>query len=186
MDENAAAGPAHRAGLARLGWYQGGVYVITDELGIPVYPEWYPDEFGRLLQITLHDSRHTTLTLMEHAGVPISIVSMWAGHYDAAATQTTYVQVRPEDLRRGTAAPARLFGAPMAHEDHARRAVLAALGIAARAEVKVRSFASRPPTRSMNCSGHHESVFGSSDDQCKIRTGWVTWARSEGLEPPTF
>jgi len=39
------------------------------------------DEFGRLLRraglrrITLHDSRHTTLTLMEHAGVPISIIS---------------------------------------------------------------------------------------------------------------
>jgi len=31
-----------------------------------------------------------------------------------------------------------LFGAPIAHEDHARRAVLAALGIAERAEVKVR------------------------------------------------
>jgi class 3 adenylate cyclase/tetratricopeptide (TPR) repeat protein len=31
-----------------------------------------------------------------------------------------------------------LFGAPIAHEDHARRAVLTALGIAARAEVKVR------------------------------------------------
>jgi len=31
-----------------------------------------------------------------------------------------------------------LFGAPIGHEDHARRAVLAALGIAARAEVKVR------------------------------------------------
>jgi class 3 adenylate cyclase/tetratricopeptide (TPR) repeat protein len=31
-----------------------------------------------------------------------------------------------------------LFGAPIAHEDHARRAVLAALGIAGRAEVKVR------------------------------------------------
>ena len=31
-----------------------------------------------------------------------------------------------------------LFGAPIAHEDHARRAVLAALGIVARAEVKVR------------------------------------------------
>jgi class 3 adenylate cyclase len=31
-----------------------------------------------------------------------------------------------------------LFGAPIAHEDHARRAVLAALGIAARSEVKVR------------------------------------------------
>jgi class 3 adenylate cyclase/tetratricopeptide (TPR) repeat protein len=31
-----------------------------------------------------------------------------------------------------------LFGAPIAHEDHARRAVLAALGIGARAEVKIR------------------------------------------------
>jgi integrase len=42
-----------------------------------------PDEFGRLLRraalrrITLHDSRHTTLTLMEHAGVPFSIISKW-------------------------------------------------------------------------------------------------------------
>ena len=31
-----------------------------------------------------------------------------------------------------------LFGAPIAHEDHARRAVLAALGIIARSEVKIR------------------------------------------------
>jgi class 3 adenylate cyclase/tetratricopeptide (TPR) repeat protein len=31
-----------------------------------------------------------------------------------------------------------LFGAPIAHEDHARRAVLAALGIAAHSEVKIR------------------------------------------------
>ena len=31
-----------------------------------------------------------------------------------------------------------LFGAPVAHEDHARRAVLAALGIATQAEVKIR------------------------------------------------
>jgi class 3 adenylate cyclase/tetratricopeptide (TPR) repeat protein len=31
-----------------------------------------------------------------------------------------------------------LFGAPIAHEDHARRAVLAALGIAGQAEVKIR------------------------------------------------
>src|SRR6516165_6371023 len=31
-----------------------------------------------------------------------------------------------------------LFGAPIAHEDHARRAVLSAVGIAARAEVKIR------------------------------------------------
>jgi hypothetical protein len=56
-----------------------------------------------LRRITLHDSRHTTLTLMEHEGVPISIVSKWAGHYDAAFTQRTYVLSRPRndpDLRR--------------------------------------------------------------------------------------
>jgi integrase len=68
LEESAAAGQTYRAGLARLDWYQGGEYVITDQLGIPVHPEWYSDEFGRLLRraglrrITLHDSRHTTLT----------------------------------------------------------------------------------------------------------------------------
>lgn len=31
-----------------------------------------------------------------------------------------------------------LFGAPLAHEDHARRAILAALGIAGRSPVEVR------------------------------------------------
>ena len=48
--------------------------MVTDEAGTPVHPEWYSDEFDRLLRraglrrITLQDSRHTTLTLMEHAG----------------------------------------------------------------------------------------------------------------------
>jgi integrase len=76
--------------------------------------EWYSDEFGRLLKraalprITLHDSRHTTLTLMEHAGVPISIVSKWAGHYDSAFTQKTYVHASDNDLRQGRAALARI------------------------------------------------------------------------------
>lgn len=37
---------------------QGGEHVITDELGTLVHLEWYSDEFGRLLQITLYDSRH--------------------------------------------------------------------------------------------------------------------------------
>ncbi len=48
-----------------------------------------------------HDSRHTTLTLIEHAGVPISIISKWAGHYDAAFTQRTYVHATDEDLDQG-------------------------------------------------------------------------------------
>jgi hypothetical protein len=49
LDESAAAGAAYRSGLAGLDWYQGGEYVITDEAGTPVHPEWYSDEFGRLL-----------------------------------------------------------------------------------------------------------------------------------------
>ena len=114
LDESTAAGTAYRPGLAGLDWYQGGEYVITDEAGTPVHPEWYSDEFGRLLRraglrrITLHDSRHTTLTLMEHAGVPISIISKWAGHYDSAFTQKTYVHASDEDLQRGQAALARI------------------------------------------------------------------------------
>jgi integrase len=114
LDESAIAGAAYRSGLAGLDWYQGGEYVVTDEVGTPVHPEWYSDEFGRLLRrvglrrITLHDSRHTTLTLMEHAGVPISIVSKWAGHYDSAFTQKTYVHASDEDLQRGSAALAKI------------------------------------------------------------------------------
>jgi integrase len=114
LDESATSGAAYRSALTGLDWYQGGEYVITDEAGTPVHPEWYSDEFGRLLKrawlrrITLHDSRHTTLTLMEHAGVPISIVSKWAGHYDSAFTQKTYVHATGDDLHQGRAALAKI------------------------------------------------------------------------------
>jgi integrase len=114
LGESGEAGTAYQAGLDVLDWYQGGEYVITNELGIPVHPEWYSDEFGRLLKraglrrITLHDSRHTTLTLMEHAGVPISIISKWAGHYDSAFTQKTYVHASDDDLHQGRAALAKI------------------------------------------------------------------------------
>jgi integrase len=48
------------------------------------------------------------LTLTEHAGVPISIVSKWAGHYDPAFTQRTYVHASAEDLEQGRKALARI------------------------------------------------------------------------------
>jgi integrase len=114
MEESAAAGTAYQSGLAVLDWYSGGAYVVTDEVGTPVHREWYSDEFGRLLKraglrrITLHDSRHTTLTLMENAGVPISIISKWAGHYDSAFTQKTYVHASDDDLKQGRQALARI------------------------------------------------------------------------------
>lgn len=49
---------------------------------------------------------------MEKAGVPISIVSKWAGHYDTAFTYSTYVHAEEEDLRTGTAALGKLYKIP--------------------------------------------------------------------------
>jgi integrase len=113
--ESEQAAGSYRTGLDDLDWYTpGDEYIVTDELGIPVHPEWYSDEFGRMLKrarlrkIRLHDSRHTTLSLMEKAGVPISIVSKWAGHYDAAFTMKTYVHASDEDLVQGTRTLARI------------------------------------------------------------------------------
>ena len=45
---------------------------------------------------------------MEHAGVPISIISKWAGHYDSAFTHRTYVHASNPDLEQGGQAPARI------------------------------------------------------------------------------
>jgi integrase len=61
-------------------------------------------------RIRLHDSRDTTLTLMEHAGVPISIVGKWAGHYDSAFTQKTHVHASHDDLRRSSLGMALVIG----------------------------------------------------------------------------
>ncbi|GAA1711057.1 site-specific integrase [Kribbella yunnanensis] len=109
------AGSIYQHGLAELDWYTAGdAYVVTDSLGMPVHPEWYSDEFGRILKqagvprIRLHDSRHTTLSLMEKAGIPISIISKWAGHYDAAFTMKTYVHASDDDLKEGAKALAKL------------------------------------------------------------------------------
>lgn len=113
--ESETAGHFYRAGLEDLGWDTAGdEYVVTDQLGIPLHPEAYSDEFTRLLgraglpKIRLHDSRHTTLSLMEKAGVPISIVSKWAGHYDAAFTMRTYVHASDDDLKQGRQALAKI------------------------------------------------------------------------------
>jgi integrase len=113
--ESERGGAAYRAGLDDLDWYVAGdEYVVTDELGIPRHPESYSDEFTRMLKraglpkIRLHDSRHTTFSLMEKAGVPISIISKWAGHYDSSFTMKTYVHASDEDLKQGSQALAKI------------------------------------------------------------------------------
>jgi integrase len=87
----------------------------VDELGEPIHPEWFSDEFDRLQRkaevprIVLHGARHTTLSLMEKAGVPISIISKWAGHHDAHFTMSVYVHAQQDDLAAGTAALRQLY-----------------------------------------------------------------------------
>jgi integrase len=107
MAEGIAAAPAYRASG----------YIVTDELGAAVHPEWYSDEFHRIAKragvrrIRLHEGRHTALSLMEKAGVPTSIIAAWAGHYSAAFTMATYVHANPEDLGSGRDALASIYRA---------------------------------------------------------------------------
>jgi hypothetical protein len=45
---------------------------------------------------------------MEKASVPISIVSKWAGQFDAAFTMRTQFHASDDDLKRGRQALARI------------------------------------------------------------------------------
>jgi integrase len=104
--EKLAAGEAYRASG----------YVVSDELGEAVSPEWLSDEFGRVREragvrrITLHEARHTANSLMEHAGVPDSIRAAWCGH-TVAVNRSTYTHALPEDLAAARDALSRLYGA---------------------------------------------------------------------------
>lgn len=94
--------------------YKPSGYVAVDELGAPAGLEWYSDEFGRLAtrggvpKIRLHDGRHSCLSLLEKAGVPISIVSAWADHYDPSFTYSNYVHAGTPDLSAAAGALARI------------------------------------------------------------------------------
>ena len=69
-------------------------------------PEWHSDEFGRLLRraglrrITLHDSRHTTLTPSSDAKIDWKALSHRIGHSDVAFTMKQYVQTGLEADRQ--------------------------------------------------------------------------------------
>jgi integrase len=103
----AALAARHRAEAAeRLqagpAWEASG-YVAVDELGRPLHPDWFTDEFHRICaaagvpRIRLHDARHTTSSLLAAAGVPDHIRAAWCGHTTAVQV-STYTHARPEDL----------------------------------------------------------------------------------------
>ncbi len=93
--------------LAAGGAYEPSGYVAADELGAPLAPGWYSRRFARLAaaagvrRIPLHGARHTACSLLEKAGVPVSVISKWAGHHSGAFTMATYVHADGDDLTMG-------------------------------------------------------------------------------------
>lgn len=102
--------------LAAGSAYEDSGYVVADELGRPVNPDWYSDEFHRvaaragLPRIRLHDSRHTINSLLAAAGVPPHIRAAWCGH-TTVVNETTYTHARPEDLVQAAAALSKINNA---------------------------------------------------------------------------
>ena len=58
---------------------------------------------GNIRPLTIH-----CITPDRAAGVPISIVSKWADHYEAAFTMKTYVHGNDDDLKQGRQALAKI------------------------------------------------------------------------------
>ena len=89
-------------------WAATGDLAFTDEFGLPIRPEWFSKEFGRLVaasgvpRIRLHDVRHTYATLALKAGVHAKVVSERLGHSSIAITLDLYSHVTP-GMARGAA-----------------------------------------------------------------------------------
>ncbi len=83
--------------------YEDNGWVVADELGQPLHPEWFSDEFHRVREraglpaVRLHDTRHSINSLMAAAGVPAHVRAAWCGH-TVAVNESTYTHARPEDM----------------------------------------------------------------------------------------
>lgn len=77
-------------------------FVCANELGAPPRPETYSIVFHRLAdeaglrRVRLHDLRHTSVTLMLGAGIPVHVVASVHGH-DPAITQRIYAHTHTAD-----------------------------------------------------------------------------------------
>lgn len=100
--------------------------------------------------IVLYEGRHTALSLMEKAGVPISIVSKWAGHHDTAFTYSTYVHASDDDLETGTDALGKIYKLKQAVQMFVRNCETKRPRTAERASSR---YPESPPRLLCGCSG---------------------------------
>ena len=96
LAEKAAAGAAYASDDVDSG------HVCADELGAPLHPEHYSDEFhriaGSLPRIRLHDTRGSVNSYLERLGVPETLRAAWLGH-TVAVNRSSYLGApRPEEL----------------------------------------------------------------------------------------
>lgn len=84
-------------------------YLAINELGNPLRPERYSDHWKRLCEkagvrvLTLHEARHTSVSLLRAKGIPDQIIAAFHGH-DEQTMRRTYSHLQPEDLRRAAEA----------------------------------------------------------------------------------
>ena len=104
--EKLGAGPA----------YEDGGWLVADELGRPLYPDYVSERFAHLTRaaglrpIRLHDTRHSAASLMLASGVPVKVVADLLGH-DPKVTLATYAHVIPGmGEQAGAALSASLLG----------------------------------------------------------------------------
>lgn len=87
--------------------------VFTREDGHPIHPERLSSWFMKLCRISglpiirLHDVRHSYVTALLAAGVPLKVVSQRIGHASPMVTMTIYQHVLPGDDRAAAGVGAR-------------------------------------------------------------------------------
>ena len=88
-------------------------YVMVDELGGLIMPNYVTSAFKRLLikndlrPIRFHDLRHTSASLLLNNGVQLKDIQMWLGHSDFATTANIYAHL---DANSKTASLAAISG----------------------------------------------------------------------------
>ena len=82
--------------------YQDSGYLVVNEIGEPLHPDTYSADFHRhvakagLRRIRLHDCRHSAISLLLSAGVPVVAVAGVMGH-DPVVTQRIYAHMFEDD-----------------------------------------------------------------------------------------
>ncbi len=94
-------------------YQDGGDLVFTREYGSAIHPERFSRMFAQhcrrsgLPQVRLHDVRHSYVTALLSAGVPLKVVSQRVGHASPMVTMTIYQHVLPGDDQTAAAVGAR-------------------------------------------------------------------------------